>query len=80
MAKRTKEDRISVTYPKFNTIEEQIAFQIGLTLAFNSLARVFDSTTHAILEKGENILKDLGMPEQDAEQLRKTRGGKNDIK
>ena len=64
MAKRTKEDeakktRIAVQYPKFKTLEAQIAFQIGLALAFNALARVFDDTTDNMLEKGEDVLKKM---------------------
>lgn len=78
MAKRKEEDetRAKVQLPKFKTMKEQVAFQIGITLAFHALAGVFGSTTDAMLKKGELVLKDLGMTEADAEDLRNIRGGK----
>ena len=83
MEKKVKEDeikrvRIAVQYPKFKTLEEQVAFQVGLTLAFNGLAQVFDDATNKMLEQGENVLKDLGLMEADVEELRNERGGKKE--
>lgn len=76
MAKRAKqEDKIKtrVTFPKFKTLGEQTAFQIGLALSFNTMMRILHDTNNSMLMKGEEILKDMGMEGIDV--LEKLRGG-----
>lgn len=76
MAKRAKQEdktKTSVTFPKFKTLSEQIAFQIGLAISFNTIMRILNDTNNSMLMKGEEILKDMGMEGMDV--LEKLRGG-----
>lgn len=63
MAQKRKPDctvRQEVTYPQFDTLEEQKAFQWGLAIAFNATAESQNATAKAIIRKGEDILKAMG--------------------
>lgn len=76
MAKRAKQEdktKTSVTFPKFKTLSEQIAFQIGLAIASHTILRIVNDANDKMLMEGEEILKDMGMEGMDV--LEKLRGG-----
>ncbi len=52
--------RQMVNYPRFDTLEEQKAFQLGLACAFNANAECSIATARAVITKGEEILKSMG--------------------